>query len=109
VPEWTSWNLDSTLRLRTEETRPRGGDAGSAWATIPVRISPDLLGRIDEQGRVRSEFIRSAIEYYLYCLDRGRGQLGEQAIALGGCAVQIVDATGRIVASGPVSRAMTAD
>jgi hypothetical protein len=62
-----------------------------------------LLRRIDAQGRVRSEFIRAAIEYYLYCLDRNRGALAEQAIAMRGCAVQIVDATGRIVASGPVS------
>jgi hypothetical protein len=79
-------------------------------ATIPVRISPDELGRIDAQDRVRSEFIRAAIEYYLYCLDRHRGQLTQQAVALGGCKVQIVDATGDIVASGPVrAHAMTAD
>jgi len=53
-------------------------------ATIPVRISSDVLSRIDAQGRVRSESIRAAIEHYLYCLDRNRGALAEQAIALGG-------------------------
>ena len=88
-----------------------GPGAGGVFdVTIPVRISPDLLRRVDAQGRIRSKFIRAAIEYYLYCLDRNRGALVEEEIALGGCTVHIVDAAGSIVASGPVSRpAMTED
>ena len=57
--------------------------------TIPVRISPDLLRRIDEKGRVRSEFIRAAMEYYLHH--------GAPAIDVG-APLHLVDASGEVVA-----------